>query len=194
MGVAPIALEAIPFLLACGHVKPRPTARGLRVPVMVIAANARPLRVGLVSDTHDLLRPQAAAFLSGSDLIVHAGDICGARVLDALRAIAPTVAVRGNNDRGAWAESLRESELVEVGGIVLYAIHDIADMDIDPAAAGVRVVVHGHSHKPSAEERDGVLFVNPGSAGPRRFTLPISIAELTVDGLAVSARFATLAT
>jgi putative phosphoesterase len=149
-----------------------------------------PLRVGLISDTHGLLRPEAAAFLRGSDLIVHAGDICDASVLDALRAIAPTIAVRGNNDRGAWAESLRESELVEVGDIVLYAIHDIAAIDIDPEAAGVRVVVSGHSHQPSAEERGGVLFVNPGSAGPRRFKLPISIAELTVDGRAVSARFA----
>src|SRR3982751_1196215 len=132
------------------------------------------LRVGLISDTHDALRPEAAAFLRGSDLIVHAGDICAASVLEALDAIAPTVAVRGNNDRGAWASSLRESELVEVGSIVLYVIHDVAAIDIDPEAAGVRVVVSGHSHKPSAEERGGVLFVNPGSAGPRRFKLPIS--------------------
>lgn len=151
-----------------------------------------PLRVGLISDTHDLLRPEAAAFLRGSDLIVHAGDICDASVLDALRAIAPTVAVRGNNDRGAWADALRESELVEVGGMVLYAIHDVAAIDIDPEAAGVRVVVSGHSHRPSAEERGGVLFVNPGSAGPRRFRLPISIAELVVDGGAVAVRFAEL--
>ena len=107
-------------------------------------------------------------------------------MLDALAAIAPTTAVRGNNDRGAWAESLRESELVEIGGIVVYAIHDIADIDLDPAAAGVRVVVTGHSHKPRGEERDGVLYVNPGSAGPRRFRLPISIAELVVDGGEVS--------
>jgi putative phosphoesterase len=149
-----------------------------------------PLRVGLISDTHGLLRPEAAAFLRGSDLIVHAGDICDRSVLDALRAIAPTVAVRGNNDRGAWAEALRESERVEVGAIVLYAIHDVAAIDIDPVAAGVRVVVSGHSHKPSADERGGVLFINPGSAGPRRFKLPISIAELIVDGARVSARFA----
>ena len=150
---------------------------------------ARPVRIGLISDTHGLLRPEAAAFLRGSDLIVHAGDICDPGVLDALRAIAPTTAVRGNNDRGAWAESIRASELVEVGGIVLYAIHDIAEIDIDPGAAGVRVVVFGHSHQPSAEERGGVLYVNPGSAGPRRFRLPISIAELNVDGLGVTARF-----
>ncbi len=151
------------------------------------------MRVGLISDTHNLLRPEALAFLAGSDHIVHAGDICERAVLDALSAIAPTVAVRGNNDRGAWADNLRESEFVEVGGIVLYAIHDIDAIDIDPDAAGVRVVVSGHSHKPSAEERGGVLFVNPGSAGPRRFSLPISIAELVVDGAEVSLRFAELA-
>ena len=151
-----------------------------------------PLRVGLISDTHGLLRPEAAAFLRGSDLIVHAGDICDVSVLEALGTIAPTVAVRGNNDRGAWAGSLRESELVEVGSVVLYVIHDVAAIDVDPEAAGVRVVVSGHSHKPSAEERGGVLFVNPGSAGPRRFKLPISIAELVVDGAEVAVRFAEL--
>jgi putative phosphoesterase len=151
------------------------------------------LRIGLIADTHSLLRPEAIAFLRGSDLIVHAGDICDPAVLDALAAIAPTTAVRGNNDRGAWAEALRESELVEVGGIVLYVIHDIAEIDIDPEAAGVRVVVSGHSHQPSAEERGDVLFVNPGSAGPRRFKLPISIAELVVEGRDVSVRFAELA-
>ena len=150
------------------------------------------LRIGLISDTHSLLRPEAAAFLRGSHLIVHAGDICDPSVIEALRAIAPTVAVRGNNDHGAWAESLRESELIEVGKVVLYAIHDVAEIDIDPEAAGVRVVVSGHSHQPSADERGGVLFVNPGSAGPRRFKLPISIAELIVDDDDVAVRFAEL--
>lgn len=150
-------------------------------------------RIGLISDTHGLLRPDAVAFLRDCDHIVHAGDICERAVLDALDAIAPTTAVRGNNDRGTWAASLRESELVEIGGIVLYAIHDIAAIDIDPEAAGVRVVVSGHSHQPSAVERDGVLFVNPGSAGPRRFKLPISIAELVVDDAEMSLRFAELA-
>ena len=151
-----------------------------------------PLRVGLISDTHDLLRPEALAFLAGSDRIVHAGDICSPEVLDALAAIAPLTAVRGNNDRGAWASQLRESELVEVGGVFLYAIHDLAQLDIDPAAAGVAVVVSGHSHRPVVERRDGVLFVNPGSAGPRRFSLPISVGELTVVDGAVSARTLTL--
>jgi uncharacterized protein len=150
------------------------------------------LRVGLISDTHDLLRPEALAFLAGCDRIVHAGDICSPEVFDALAAIAPLTAVRGNNDRGAWAVRLCESELVEVGGVWLYAIHDLAQLDIDPAAAGVAVVVSGHSHRPHVERRDGVLFVNPGSAGPRRFSLPISVGELTVVDGAVSARTLTL--
>jgi len=153
---------------------------------------AAPLRIGLISDTHDLLRPEALAFLAGSDRIVHGGDVCRPEVLEALAAIAPVVAVRGNNDRGAWAARLCESELVEVGGVWLYAIHDLAQLDIDPAAAGVAVVVSGHSHRPSVERRDGVLFVNPGSAGPRRFSLPISVGELTVVDGAVSARTVTL--
>ena len=148
----------------------------------------RRLRIGLISDTHNLLRPEALAFLAGSDQIVHGGDICEPAILDALAAIAPVTAVRGNNDRGAWAERLRESELVQADDVWLYAIHDLAQIDIDPIAAGVRVVVSGHSHKPSVEERDGVLYVNPGSAGPRRFSLPISLGELTVVGRSVSAR------
>ena len=146
------------------------------------------LRVGLISDTHGLLRPEALAVLAGSDHIVHAGDICEPGVLDALAAIAPVTAVRGNNDRGAWAERLRETELVQAGEVWLYAIHDRAQIDIDPVAAGVGVLVFGHSHQPSVEERDGVLYVNPGSAGPRRFRLPISVGELTVLGRSVSAR------
>ena len=150
------------------------------------------LRIGLVSDTHGLLRPEALAFLAGSDHIVHGGDICDSAILDALAAIAPVTAVRGNNDRGAWAERLRESELVQAGEVWLYAIHDRAQIDIDPVAAGVGVVVCGHSHRPSVDERDGVLYVNPGSAGPRRFSLPISVGELTVVGRSVSARTVTL--
>ena len=109
-------------------------------------------------------------------------------MLDALRAIAPVTAVRGNNDRGAWAAGLRESELVRLGDVFVYAIHDLAEIDIEPRAAGVQVVVSGHSHRPAIEERDGVLYVNPGSAGPRRFRLPISAGELTVEGSRVSAR------
>jgi len=149
---------------------------------------ATPLRVGLISDTHGLLRPQAIDFLRGSDLIVHGGDICDPGILTALAAIAPLVAVRGNNDRGAWAERLRESELFQVGDAFVYAIHDVAAIDIEPHAAGVHVVVSGHSHRPSIRRDQGVLYVNPGSAGPRRFTLPISVGELTVDGASVAAR------
>ena len=156
------------------------------------APRKAPLRIGLISDTHDLLRPEALAFLAGSDRIVHAGDICSPGVLEALAAVAPLTAVRGNNDRGAWAARLRESELVDVGGVWLYAIHDLAQLDIDPIAAGVAVVVSGHSHRPLVERRDGVLFVNPGSAGPPRFSLPISVGELTIVDGAASARTVTL--
>jgi putative phosphoesterase len=153
-----------------------------------LAARKETVRVGLIADTHGLLRPDALAFLAGSDQIVHGGDVCEPAILDALAAIAPVTAVRGNNDRGAWAGRLRESELVQAGAIWIYAIHDRALIDIDPLAAGVAVVVSGHSHQPSIDERDGVLFVNPGSAGPRRFRLPISVGELTVRGRAVQAR------
>jgi uncharacterized protein len=146
------------------------------------------VRIGLVSDTHGLLRPEAKAFLQGSDFIVHAGDICDPGILEQLAAIAPVTAVKGNNDKGSWAEKLNETELLQVGEFVLYAIHDLAKLDIEPVAAGIRAVVSGHSHKPRVEERAGVLFVNPGSAGPRRFTLPIAVGEIIVIGSSVSAR------
>jgi putative phosphoesterase len=150
------------------------------------------MRVGLISDTHGLLRPAALAFLAGSDHIVHGGDVCDAGVLEALAAIAPVTAVRGNNDHGAWASRLPETALFPLGEILVYAVHDLDRLDIDPGAAGVQVVVSGHSHRPSVERREGVLFVNPGSAGPRRFTLPISLGELTITGRAVSARIVEL--
>ena len=146
------------------------------------------LRVGLISDTHGLLRPQAKAFLQGSDFIVHGGDIGEPGILEELARIAPVTAIRGNNDNGAWAQQLRETEFLQVGEVLMYVIHDIAQLDIDPDAAGVRVVVSGHSHKPAIEERNGVLYVNPGSSGPRRFKLPIAVGELTVAGNSVSAR------
>ena len=145
-------------------------------------------RVGLISDTHGLLRPEAIAFLEGSDYIVHAGDICDPATLDSLAAIAPLTAVRGNNDAGAWAQHLPATAFLRVGEVFIYVIHDLAELDIEPSAAGVRVVISGHSHKPAVEERDGVLYVNPGSSGPRRFTLPIAIGELMVSGSTVSAR------
>jgi putative phosphoesterase len=147
-----------------------------------------PLRVGLISDTHGLLRPEAKAFLQGSDYIVHGGDICDPAILDELAAIAPVTAMQGNNDRGLWAKRLPETAVLQVGGVFIYAIHDLAQLDIEPDAAGIRVVVYGHSHKPMVEERDNVLYVNPGSAGPRRFTLPIAVGELMVSGNAVTAR------
>ena len=125
--------------------------------------------------------------MQGSDLIIHGGDICDAGVLAELSSIAPVIAVRGNNDKGAWAQELRETELVQVGEIFIYVIHDLAELDIDLEAAGVRAVVSGHSHRPLIQEQGGVLYVNPGSAGPRRFRLPVSVAEITVRGTSVSA-------
>lgn len=138
--------------------------------------------VGLISDTHGLVRPEALAALAGSEHILHAGDIGSAEVLAALARIAPVTAIRGNNDRDAWASHLPETELLELGGAWIYLVHDLGDLDIDPAAAGVQVVLSGHSHKPAVFEEDGVLYVNPGSAGPRRFTLPVSIATLAIEG------------
>ncbi len=141
------------------------------------------LRIGLVSDTHDLLRPAVLEYLRGSDHIIHAGDVCGEAVLQALAALAPLTAVRGNNDRGPWAHRLRERELLQLGGAAILVVHDIADLRRAPDTGGAATVVCGHSHRPRVEQRDGVLYVNPGSAGPRRFKLPISAGELVVvDG------------
>jgi hypothetical protein len=137
--------------------------------------------VGVISDTHGLLRPEALGALAGSGLIIHAGDVGGPEVLEALGRVAPVVAVRGNNDRGGWADALPLYEAVEVGGAFVYILHDLKELDIAPAAAGFRVVVSGHSHKPLAEERRGVLYLNPGSAGPRRFKLPVTVARLRLD-------------
>jgi putative phosphoesterase len=136
--------------------------------------------VGVISDTHGLLRPEAVEALGGSELIVHAGDIGGPEVIEALRAIAPVVAVRGNNDRGLWAEEFPPYDVAEVGAAFVYVLHDLKELDLSPEAAGFRVVVSGHSHKPLAEERRGVLYLNPGSAGPRRFKLPVTVARLTI--------------
>jgi putative phosphoesterase len=149
------------------------------------------LRIGLISDTHGLLRPEVLDFLRGSDHILHAGDICAADVLEQLAALAPVTAVRGNNDHGGWAERLAASEIVRFEDVWVHMLHDVADLDLDPAGAGIQVLVCGHSHKPRVEERQGVLHVNPGSAGPRRFTLPISAGELRIDGARVSAHLVT---
>ena len=139
------------------------------------------MRVGVISDTHGLLRPEALRALAGCERILHAGDIGKPEVLDALARIAPVVAVRGNNDAGAWAEKLPASEVVELGGVSLYLLHDLAELDLDPEAAGFAAVISGHSHRPSASVRDGVVYLNPGSAGPRRFRLPIALARLTIE-------------
>ena len=144
-------------------------------------------RVGLISDTHGLLRPEAIAFLRGCDFIVHAGDIGDRKVLETLREIAPVTAVRGNNDKGSWADSIAETEVLRLGEVSIYVLHDLAQLELDPVAAGFHVVVSGHSHRPLIEERSGVLYVNPGSAGPRRFKLPIALAELQLVGQAVKA-------
>jgi putative phosphoesterase len=149
-------------------------------------------RLGIISDTHGLLRPEALAFLRGCEHIVHGGDIGTAEVLAQLAAIAPVTAVRGNNDKGAWADALLETELFEFKGAYIYAIHDLSQLDIEPSSAGVSVVVSGHSHKPAVEHREGVIYVNPGSAGPRRFRLPVAVAELVVNGATVNARLVEL--
>jgi putative phosphoesterase len=146
------------------------------------------LRIALLSDTHGLLRPEARSFLRGSDAILHAGDLCDARILEELSGLAPLTVVRGNCDKGPWAAGQRETELQRLGGVCILLLHDLAQLRLDPLAAGVRVVVSGHSHKPLVEERAGVLYVNPGSCGPRRFRLPVSAGELFIDGTSVSAR------
>jgi uncharacterized protein len=151
------------------------------------------IRIGLISDTHGLIREEALRALAGCTHIIHAGDIVKPEILDRLREIAPVTAVRGNNDRGAWAKSLPEYEVVEFGSVALYVRHDRSELDIDPFAAGFRVVVCGHSHKPAVETLDGVTYVNPGSAGPRRFKLPIAVGELMIDGDRVDARIIELA-
>jgi putative phosphoesterase len=140
------------------------------------------VHVGLISDTHGLLRPAAIEALRGSDLILHAGDVGRIDVLERLRDIAPTTAVRGNVDTAIWATALRLTEVVDAGGLQIYMLHDRAALDVDPAAAGFAAVVYGHTHRPGAEERDGVLYLNPGSAGPRRFALPVTVARLTIEG------------
>jgi putative phosphoesterase len=148
--------------------------------------------IGVISDTHGLLRPEAVAALAGVERIVHAGDIGSPEVIAALRRIAPVSAVRGNNDREAWAADIPETEVVEVGAVSLYVLHDLHELDLDPRAAGFAAVIAGHSHQPRREERDGVLYLNPGSAGPRRFKLPISLARLTVAGRRVQAKLVAL--
>lgn len=149
--------------------------------------------VGLISDTHGLIRPQALDALRKSDLIVHCGDIGDPAILKALRELAPVRAIRGNNDEGAWASSLPTRDVVEVGTHVIYVLHNLAELDLDPVAAGFTAVVSGHSHKPVIKRRRKILFVNPGSAGPRRFTLPVTIATLALWSARCDAKIVQLA-
>ena len=148
--------------------------------------------IGIISDTHGLIRPEALQVLKGAELIIHAGDIGKPKVIEALRSIAPVIAIRGNNDKGKWARELSKTAVVEIGEIKIYVLHNLKKLNLDPAAAGFRVVISGHSHRPSVVEWGGVLFLNPGSAGPRRFTLPIAIARLRVRGKSVSPRIVEL--
>jgi hypothetical protein len=136
------------------------------------------ITIGLISDTHGLLRPQAVAALQGSDAILHAGDIGDPAIIERLAEIAPVTAVRGNNDMGDWARHIPETAEVKIAGTTIHMLHDLALLDIDPARKGVRVIVTGHSHRPKSQRENGVLYINPGSAGPRRFTLPISLGKL----------------
>jgi uncharacterized protein len=142
----------------------------------------REIVLGVISDTHGLLRPQAIAALANSQVIIHAGDVGKPEVIDRLRAIAPTFAVRGNIDTASWAKHLPSTHAVAVGALRFFMLHNIADLELDPAAAGFAAVVFGHSHRPSAETRGGVLFLNPGSAGPRRFALPVTVARVRISG------------
>jgi uncharacterized protein len=137
--------------------------------------------IGLISDTHGLLRETAVAALAGCRLILHAGDVGRPEILVRLQEIAPVIAVRGNIDTGEWARSLPETAVTEAGPVLIYMLHDIHQLDLDPGAAGFHIVVSGHSHQHSRSERGGVLYVNPGSAGPRRFRLPITVARLDLD-------------
>ena len=137
--------------------------------------------LGLISDTHGLLRPQAVDALRGCELIIHAGDVGKPEVLDGLKALGPVLAVRGNVDEGPWAQALPETAAAEPDGVPVYVLHNIGELRIDPAAAGFGIVVSGHSHKPVSVERGGVLYVNPGAAGPRRFKLPVTVARLDLS-------------
>jgi putative phosphoesterase len=150
------------------------------------------MRIGLISDTHGLVRPEALAALAGCEHLIHAGDIGRQEVLDTLRAIAPLTVVRGNNDTAPWARALPETTTVTCGGRRLHVLHDLKQLAIDPAAQGVAVVVAGHSHRPTHRCDAGVHYVNPGSAGPRRFRLPVSVARLTMAADQITVEFVTL--
>jgi putative phosphoesterase len=148
--------------------------------------------LGVISDTHGLLRPEAVEALRGVQRVIHAGDVGSPEILKKLATIAPVTAVRGNVDKDAWAQQLPQAQVLEAGGISIYLLHDLTQLDVKPEAAGFRVVVSGHSHIPKQEVRNGVLYFNPGSAGPRRFKGPVSVGRLTIDGAEVSAELVIL--
>ena len=154
----------------------------------------KPVIFGVISDTHGLLRPEAVQALRGSDRILHAGDIGDPEILEALAQIAPVIAVRGNVDTDSWARALPETEVVEAGGVSIYVLHDLGRLDLKPEAAGFCAVVYGHSHQPKIEEKNGVLYFNPGSAGPRRFQLPVIVGRLVIAGRKVRGELVELET
>ena len=149
--------------------------------------------IGVISDTHGLLRPEAMAALRGAEHIVHAGDVGKPEILQQLGEIAPVTAVRGNIDKGTWALKLPETQVVELSGITIYVLHDLGTLDLKPQAAGFEVVISGHSHVPKQEMRDGVLYFNPGSAGPRRFKLPITVGRIFIENGEVRGEIVTIA-
>ncbi len=149
-------------------------------------------RIGLISDTHGLLRREALKALRGSELIIHAGDVGKPEILEELRKIAPVVAVRGNVDTEPWARALPETAVAEAGSVLIYILHDVNALDLNPATVGFHIVVSGHSHKPGKMERDGVLYINPGSAGPRRFQLPVTVARLNLARIPYEVEFLEL--
>lgn len=151
------------------------------------------MRIGLISDTHGLLRSQAIEALRGSELILHAGDVGKREILTALREIAPVIAVRGNVDTSNWARTLPKTAVAEAGKVLVYVLHDVHALDLNPSAAGFHVVVSGHSHQPGKFERAGVLYINPGSAGPRRFQLPVTVARLNLSRAPFEVEFVELA-
>ena len=150
------------------------------------------MRIGLISDTHGLMRDEALRALEGSELIIHAGDLGKPAILDTLRAIAPVVAVRGNIDKGDWADALPETAVAQAGTSALFVLHDVHQLELDPAAAGFQAVISGHSHLPGHRWREGVLYLNPGSAGPRRFSLPITLARIDLKSTPWTIQFVDL--
>jgi uncharacterized protein len=150
------------------------------------------MKIGIISDTHGLLRPEAVAALRGSEFIIHAGDVGAPEILDRLRDIAPVTAVRGNVDREAWAQQIPLTNVLEAGGIAIYVFHDLQQLDLNPETAGFAAVVSGHSHVPVQQTKNGVLYFNPGSAGPRRFHLPVSVGRIVVSRGRVTAEIVEL--